>query len=606
MPTITVQKNDLYRLAGLDAAFSLAELEDRLALVKGELSSRTAEGIRLRGVDGLWAPTDQNYNLRIELKDTNRPDLWSVEGIARQLRDHARGHGDAYTFFDEGQAKRTIEVDPALETIRPFVGGFLAEGNTIDEDGLLAFIEAQETLTRNFGRKRKTVSIGLYDGERLVFPVQYKAVGRHAMRFEPLPPVGVVNWPAGVALTPQEILDQHPTGREYADILQGYDHVPMLTDATGAVLSFPPIINSAGLGRVTPGMRALFVEMTGTEQDQVLLALNIMATNLADRGWWIKPVLTRYPYDTPRGRSVIVPHAMPISQRVPVADFSRLLGERVQGPDIIQKLHAYGVFAALKGDEVVATIPSYRQDYLHTVDVVEDYAISRGYDTITPTMTQEFTVGHLQPLTEFEDLVRDLLIGFGFEETICNILTSEENLRQRMEVETAAESSVYPFHGGPTVHIGNVMNRHYAHLRDWLLPSLLEIEERSAGAIYPHRLFEVGEVAIQALGENYGARNESRLAALIADEGASFDAAQSVIYALLGSLGIEFAVTAWQHPSFIEGRVALVTTKASAGDEPMKLGFLGELSPQVLTHWGARVPIAALEVSIDALLAALA
>jgi phenylalanyl-tRNA synthetase beta chain len=599
MPTISVQRHDLYRLADLPPDYPLADLDDQLALVKGELGGRTQDGLTLRTIGG-WVSDAQDYRLRIELKDTNRPDLWSVEGIARQLRDHRRGYGRVYDFFDVRQAERTIEVDPALQEIRPFIGGFLAEGGTVDEANLLALIETQETLTRNFGRKRKTVSIGLYGGEGLLFPVRYQAVGRHETRFAPLPPTNAPDWAPGALMTPQEILDRHPTGREYADLLTDQARVPLLTDATGAVLALIPIINSAGLGRVTPGMRALFVEMTGTEQEQVLLALNILATNLADRGWRITPVATRYPYDTPRGRVVVAPHAMPITQRVPVADFARLLGERVTGADVVQKLHAYGVFALLTGEQIAATIPSYRQDYLHAVDVVEDYAISRGYATITPMMPQEFTIGHLQPLTEFEDLVRDLLIGFGFEEAICNILSSEENLRQRMAVAMTADGPQHHFHGGPTVHIGNVMNLNYAHLRDWLIPSLLEIEERSGGAIYPHRLFEVGEVAVQALTENYGARHESRLAAFIADEAASFDAAQSVLYALLGHLGLQFTVTPWQHPSFIAGRVALVMVGENA------LGFLGELSPQVLTNWGARVPIAALELSLNGLMDALA
>ena len=121
-----------------------------------------------------------------------------------------------------------------LERIRPFVGGFLADGGTIDEDGLLAFIEVQETLTRNFGKKRSTVSIGIYDGANLVFPIRYKAVGRDSMRFEPLAPAGegAEGWESR-EMTPGEILEQHPTGREYAAILEGLDEVPMLTDAEG-------------------------------------------------------------------------------------------------------------------------------------------------------------------------------------------------------------------------------------------------------------------------------------------------------------------------------------------------------------------------------------
>jgi phenylalanyl-tRNA synthetase beta subunit len=49
-----------------------------------------------------------------------------------------------------------------------------------------------------------------------------------------------------------------------------------------------------------------------------------------------------------------------------------------------------------------------------------------------------------------------------------------------------------------------------------------------------------------------------------------------------------------------------VTTKPGEAAEAIRLGFLGELSPQVLTNWGARVPIAAFELSLDTLIAAYA
>ena len=557
MPTITVYRHDLNRLAGRAPDWPLAELDEALALVKGELGGRALDGATLRTSHGEWLADGLNYPLRIELKDTNRPDLWSAEGIARQLRDHAHGAGRRYDFLERTPpGDLLIDVDPALQTIRPYIGGFLAHGAMIDETELLAFIETQETLTRNFGRKRKTLSIGLYQGAGLVFPVRFRAVARDGVRFVPLPPaVGRESWPEGIALTPEQILATHPTGREYAPLLAGFERVPLLTDAQGEVLALIPIINSAGAGRVTPGADSLFVEMTGTELDQCLLALNILATNLADRGWSITPVTTRYPYDTPRGRLITTPCPMPVAQEVPVGEFARLLGEPITSTEIVTRLTAYGVAAHAVDDRIQATIPSYRQDYLHAVDVVEDYAISRGYDAIAPTMAQEFTVGHLDPLSELEDLVRDLMVGFGCEEAICNILTSEDAVRRWMDLDE--EQGAAPFHGGRLVRIENVMNQNYALLRDWLIPSLLEIEAHSAGAAYPHRIFEAGEVAVYDPQANLGSRTESRLAAIIADETASFDAAQSLVYALLGALGVGFQVQHWRHPSFIEGRVAL-------------------------------------------------
>lgn len=597
MPTITVQKDDLYHLAGLPASVTLAELEDRLTLVKGELSVRGRDGRKLNTAEADRLVAEQDLDLRIELNDTNRPDLWCVEGVARQLRDHTRGYWNSYAFFTKNSVERQIEVDPQLATLRPFIGGFLATGQTVTEESLLAFIDAQETLTRNFGRKRQTVSIGLYRGDTLQFPIHYTAVGRSALRFEPLAPTGAAGaaWPAGIALTPDEILAQHPTGRDYAWILADCPQVPLLTDAHGNVLSFPPIINSADLGRVQLGMQTLFVEATGTELDQVLLTLNILATNLADRGWSIEPVTTRYPYETARGHSVTAPHPLNITLGVPVAEFARLLGEQLAADEVKRYLDAYGIHTTADDRWITATAPSYRQDYLHEVDVIEDFAISRGYHSFTIAMPADFTIGKLQPLTEFEDLVRDLMIGFGFEEAFCNVLTSLEQLQQRMGL-TPGQPGVSPFHGGQVVQLGNIMNRNYACLRDWVLPSLLEIAAHSLGASYPHRIFEVGEVAVYDPSQNMGARTESRVAAVIASDEASFDSAQSVVYALLGTLGLPFQVGPWAHPSFIEGRVGLIT---SSSGQP--LGFLGEFSPQVLTAWGVRTPIAALEISINAL-----
>jgi phenylalanyl-tRNA synthetase beta chain len=598
MPTVTVRKHDLYHLAGLERGFGLAELEDKLALVKGELGARSRDGKGLRATTGDWLDSPEDDVLRIELADTNRPDLWCVEGIARHLRAKIHGPGQPYDFYTQTPGDPSIEVDPRLENVRPYVAGFLADGRELDADGLLAFIEAQETLTDNFGRKRKTVSIGLYRGEALAFPLEYRAVRRDEVAFEPLPPAGesaAGSWLEGQLLTPEEILQQHPTGREYAWILEGSVLVPLLADARGEVLSLPPIINSAHLGRVAPGLTALFVEVTGQELDQCLLALNILAANLADRGWSIHPVTARYPYETPRGQAFPAPYDLSLSQRVPLDLFERLLGEQLETAEILANLQEYGLQVMADGDEVVVRLPPYRQDYLHAVDVVEDFAISRGYHTFAPLFPAEFTVGKLDPLVEFEDLIRDLMIGYGFEEAVCNILTGRDQLRLRMEVGEVPADSLPPFHGGPAVAIENVMNRNYAVLRDWVLPSLLEVEARSASALYPHRIFEVGEVAVYDPAQNLGSRTGSRLAAVIAAEEVSFDSAQSVVYALLLSLDVPFTVANWEHPSFIPGRVAVVTSGETL------LGFLGELSPQVLANWGARLPMAAFEIDLETL-----
>src|SRR5439155_26855446 len=127
----------------------------------------------------------------------------------------------------------SIEVDASVEKVRPFVAAFLATGWKVDDRGLRAFIQAQETLSRNFGRKRATVAIGIYDASRIEFPVRYEAVSLNERAFVPLPPaelpkdVAPNRWEK--AWTPLEILKDHPTGREFRAALPG-DRAPILVD----------------------------------------------------------------------------------------------------------------------------------------------------------------------------------------------------------------------------------------------------------------------------------------------------------------------------------------------------------------------------------------
>ena len=160
MPTISINRDDLRSLLGKQApsadAFSDGWLESRLPLVKGEIKDREAE----------------TGELRIELQDSNRPDLWSTEGIARQIRTKIAGGPPAYPFFqDTKDPSRRVIVAEGLEKIRPYVAACTATGYTVTEAGLAQLIQVQEKLADVFGRKRQTVSIGVYRLPAITFPV---------------------------------------------------------------------------------------------------------------------------------------------------------------------------------------------------------------------------------------------------------------------------------------------------------------------------------------------------------------------------------------------------------------------------------------------------
>jgi phenylalanyl-tRNA synthetase beta chain len=553
MPTIAVDPVDFQELLGFEQTAD--QFQRMLDLVKGEYKGLDEEG--------RW---------RVELNDTNRPDLWSAEGLARQMRA-ALGRRRDYPFFS-GEARSEIRVDSALARIRPFVAAFVVRGLKVTERSLVQIIQTQEKLAENYGRKRKDVAIGVYKVDSIRFPIQYRAVDPNSHAYTPLG--------ADAPMTLAEILERHPKGIEYRWILDGLERVPLLTDSNDLTLSMPPVINSRELGEVAPGDSNLFVEATGNDLGHVLLALNIMACDLADRGGRIERVRTVFPYDTPFGREVDVPLRMDLSLRIELSEFSRLLGVEIPRVEVDNVLERYGCDLRFEGDQVIVQPPPTRADYLHPVDLVEDFAIARGYETFEPRMPRDFTPGRSDPISVLEDKARDLMVGLGYEELISNILVSRATLRDRMNLGDEA-----------LVEVSNVMNENYSALRDAILPCLLQAESRSGTAAYPHRLFESGDVAVFDKDSDCGSRTQIQLAFLTAHREVSLSEVHADLDYLLHMLGVDWHLVEAEHPSFLSGRCARVQILKKP------VGWIGEIHPQVLERWQIGVPCAAVELTLD-------
>jgi len=568
MPTISINLKDFEQLLGRETLdnrpVTTGQLEAWLPLVKGELKDHESE----------------TGEVRVELQDSNRPDLWSCEGIARQIRIKLTGASSSYPFFKGTQSsKRRIKVAPGLEQVRPYVAACTATGYPVTEAGLAQLLQVQEKLADIFGRKRRTVSIGLYRLPAIVFPVYYDLVKPDDARFTPL---GFED-----KMSLREILAVHPKGLEYGPLIARHDRLPLLRDEEGQVLSLPPIINSREIGEVRVGDQDLFVEVTGTDLLMVLLTVNIMAVNLADRGAAVKAVEVLYPYATPLGKSLRTPLDFGKARTIPLKTIENALGQTMKAERVREALLAYGYEASLSRDQVAVKPPPYRNDCMHAVDVVEDVAISLGYVEFTPVMPSQFTVGGLSRVEQLSDRVRDLMAGVGFQEIISNVMASRSELIDRMRLAGRE--------GDCVVEVDNPMTQTYACLRQSILPSLLRVEAASARAFYPHRLFEVGEVARVDPAAEVGSRTVTLLAALIAHAHANFSEIHSCLDLLFYYLNCQYRLEPISHPSFLEGRAGRIT----AQDKP--LGLIGELHPEVLEQWQVTMPAVAFELEVDAL-----
>lgn len=568
MPTISIFRDDLESL--LDGSgrpkrsVSLEKLEEWLMLVKGELKDHTVE----------------TGELRIELQDSNRPDLWCCEGIARQIRIKQQGKLRPYPFFTrKPKAIKRLIVAPGLEQVRPYVAACIAKGYRVTDEGLAQLIQTQEKLADIFGHKRKTVSIGLYQRQKIQFPVTYELVKPDQARFTPL---GMET-----DMTLSEILMVHPKGLEHGHILAGHDRLPILRDATDQPLSFPPIINSREIGEVRVGDDDLFIEVTGTDLAMVVLTLNIFAANLADRGATIEPIEVQYPYRTALGRRVVTPQDLGKARTIPIKTIEQALGLKLSVKMVKQALEVFGYNVSAGNGTVKAKLPPYRHDLMHAMDVVEDVAMSRGYGEFSPVMPAQFTVGGLSRIEQTSDRARELMVGLGFQEIISNILGSPEHYRDAMRLGETE--------WGKMVEVDNVMSLSFSCLRQWMLPSLLRVEAASSRAFYPHRLFEAGDVAIPDRTHELGSRTETVLGAVMAHATAHFSEIHSCLDVLFYHLGKEYSLEPVQHPSFLEGRAGRILVAGKS------LGVIGEVHPEVLEQWQIAVPVVAFDVNLSQL-----
>ena len=564
MPKIETSEKLFYGLLGKTLTDS--QLEDILPVAKAELDGHEGD------------------LLKIELNDTNRPDLWSAAGVARLLKSYWGIEAPVYdfcsteeeTFDHEG---RELHVHSSVSAVRPYGIAFAAKGHTIDEHDLEALIQSQEKLCSNFGRKRKTIAMGIYRSSLIKYPVHYRGVDPDKTSFVPL----------GMSenLTLREICSKHPKGKEYGPIVADSPLFPYITDDNGETLSFPPVINSAKIGAVEVGDSELFIELSGTDLPDMLLSASIMACDMSDLGFEILPVKVIFPEETEFGKEITVPYYFQEPTSCSLALVHKTLGEKMTGEEAVAALKKMGIYAIYSDDTIYATVPEFRNDFLHPCDLVEDIMIGYGLGNFEPEMPQDFTVGRLTAAEELGRKVKDIMVGLGFQEMIYNYLGSKREYATNMEVD-----------GKQYISIANPMSENYEMVRPSIIPSLMESESVSGHAPFPHKIFEVGKVAFLDEADNSGTTTRNNLGFLSSDSVMGFNEVSSLVNTLMYFLGKEYSLSSLDGDArFIEGRCAAVMV----GE--VKVGVFGEISPKVLENWGCGMPTVACEIDLDLVMA---
>ena len=624
MPVVEVDPDELRELAGAEDT-SDDELKEDLFALGLEFEGETDSG----GFELEFAP--------------DRLDRLSVEGIARSLR-YQYGHDRGVYVPETNDAEWAIEVDESVPEERPCVTGAVVRGLDLDESRLESLIQLQEKLHATMGRARAKGAIGVHDlamlkgrdagdhrtddgagpeGADATKTITYRGVDPDGDRFVPLED--------DAERTPAEVLETHPTGETYADLVAGLDRYPAIYDDIG-LFSFPPVINGTRT-EVDEGSRDLLVEMTGTDQWTIDRMLAIVCYALDARGGRIEDVEVRY-----GDRTLHRPDLSTSKKRVAHDRIERTLGIDLPGTEVVDLLERAGLDAEPEdgesdrdapddldleavptrtdapdtalgdpdtaedatepvtetdGDDLVyeVEIPPYRVDVLHPADIVDDVGRAYGFNELEPTYPNVSTVGGRHETSRLEDAARDALVGLGFEDLLNFHLTNEAELFDRMSLSPADDG--LGASDPPT--ITEPYSEAYTVVRTWALPSLLMVLENNTHRAYPQDLAEIGLVAGVDPKEPTGVAEHRSVAGALARTDASYEDAKARLQAIADAFGASLSTPPTTHPSFIDGRAAEVVLDGES------VGVVGELHPRVLVDHDLELPVAAFEFRLDGL-----
>ncbi|MBI2449209.1 phenylalanine--tRNA ligase subunit beta [Candidatus Pacearchaeota archaeon] len=520
-----------------------------------KLTPQIIEKINLFGT-----PIEKLSDNEIEIEILpNRPDMLSMYGFLRSFESLIGKPSLNEYKISKPKKEYFIEIDPSVAKIRPYTACAIAKNISFDDEKIKEIIDLQGKLHATLGRKRKKVAIGIYPLDKIKLPIKYEARSPHKIKFMPLDYERELN-----AL---EILKMHPTGKEYAHLLEGYDKFPLFVDSADKILSMPPIINSNETGKITINTKDVFIECTGFDFNILKKTLNIIVATLADMNKDSEMFSMELRY---KNGKEITPDFKTEKISVSLERINKLIGIDIKEDELKRLLLKMG--HDYRDREAI--IAPWRIDILHEVDIIEDVAIAYGYENFTPIIPNISTIGEESKKEILKRKISDLLVGLGFLETSSYSLTNIHEMKKTglknnpIEIEESKSE--------------------YNMLRENLLVSSMKILSNNIDAEYPQNIFEIGTIFKK---QNSSIEESDSLVVSLCPS--NFTKAKQILEYLGKMLNLSFSLEVEKHPSFVEGRTASILLNNK------KIGNLGEINPLVLKNWHMKMPVASFEINLE-------
>ncbi|KAF6248822.1 phenylalanine--tRNA ligase subunit beta [Marine Group I thaumarchaeote] len=509
---------------------------------------------------GLDIESENKDLIRIEYSP-NRPDYSTDFGIALGLQGLLRIKTGSIKLNIKKSKKYAISVKSEVSKVRPFVTGIVAKNGKIDDKTIKQFMTLQEDLHFGIGRKRKKLSIGIHDLDKITFPLVYKTTNRN-FKFIPLN--------SKKELSISEILKNTDVGKDYSSILENSSQVPLILDAKQNTVSFPPIINAA-LTSVTTKTKNLFVEVTGINKEDAEDMLSVVATILQSAGFTLESVqISGAKNSSPKLEQ----------KKMSVSPFliNQTLGLNLNNSKIISSLKKSRLDASTKGKNIICTIPAYRFDIFGPMDLVEEVALGYGIQNLEPTLSPSQTLGQKHPSSISLQSLSSIMTGLGYMEALNSSLTSKRILYDNTKRDSSKILSVL-----------DSKSLEHTILRDSLLPGLIDNLAKNIHESYPQKLFEIGTI----FNKTSSVTEETHLCAVSSHKDANFSEIKSVLQSVIQSIfGKTCETKTSTHPTFEKGHVANITVNGKI------IGIIGEISKPTKDNFKLRESIVSFEVKL--------
>ncbi|MBU2562480.1 MAG: phenylalanine--tRNA ligase subunit beta [Nanoarchaeota archaeon] len=494
----------------------------------------------------------------------DRPDMLSYQGWKKSfLAFLGKKTGLKKYKINKPEKDYKIIIDSSVKNIRPYTVCAIVKGLAFDDEKIKEIVEIQEKLHVTLGRKRKKLAMGIYPLEKIKLPIKFEAREPDKIKFIPLE--------MERELSGLQILQRHPTGREYAPLLAGKTKFPIFIDSNKNILSMPPIINSQMTGKITEDTKDIFIECSGFDLEMLKKCLNMVVTALADMGGQIYQMTLVY------GKKIITPDFKIEKMKISLENTNKLLGLNLNEKQLKKLLEKMG-YNYSKG---FIEIPPWRIDILHEVDLIEDVAIAYGYENFVPEIPKISTIGEEDLKEVIKRKIGEVLIGVNLLECSSYHLTNKKNQFTNMGIPKKLEKDSIEVEKSKT---------DYTILRKDLTHYLLKILSENVDSEYPQKIFEIGKIF--SIKEEKISEMENLAVAITPG---NFTEIRQILEYLSKMVNAEIKIEeSEESPAhFIEGRVA----ELKIADK--KIGSLGEIHPRILKNWKMKMPVALFEINLE-------